>query len=316
MTHPGAVAAASPPARRSLATLARLRFDRDGQDWPNRAASRFVRADILWHVQVMGTGPAALLIHGTGASTHSYAALAPLLARHFTVVLCDLPGHGFSEPLPSGRTNLPGMAAALAALLRALEVEPVLAVGHSAGAAIALRLCLDGAIHPGLVVSLNGALAGFGGPLARAVSPVARFLALNPLLPRFFARRARDPAVVDRLLERTGSRLDPAAAGFYRRLAADPDQVAAAFGMMAGWDLEPLLRDLPRLKVPVLLVAGARDGMVPARQAGETARRLARPEILELAGLGHLAHEEAPDRIAALIEAAAVRHGLLPEGAP
>ena len=44
----------------------------DGRDWPNHAASRFVEAaGMRWHVQVMGSGPALLLLHGTGAATHS-----------------------------------------------------------------------------------------------------------------------------------------------------------------------------------------------------------------------------------------------------
>ena len=41
------------------------RWDVEGRDWPNRAASRFVDAGQLrWHVQVMGEGPVLLLLHG------------------------------------------------------------------------------------------------------------------------------------------------------------------------------------------------------------------------------------------------------------
>jgi len=56
-------------------------WDREGRDWPNRAASRFVQASGLrWHVQVMGEGPTVLMLHGSGAATHSWRDLAPLLA--------------------------------------------------------------------------------------------------------------------------------------------------------------------------------------------------------------------------------------------
>ena len=91
-----------PRGMRPACVTQRLNWERDGRDWPNRASSRFVDAGGLrWHVQVMGEGPVVLLIHGTGASTHSFRALAPLLAPHFTVVVPDLPGHGFTDAPPS-----------------------------------------------------------------------------------------------------------------------------------------------------------------------------------------------------------------------
>ena len=78
------------------------RWEREGRDWPNRTYSRFVQAARLrWHVQLMGDGPALLLLHGTGAATHSWRALAPLLAERFTVVAPDLPGHGFTQGRPA-----------------------------------------------------------------------------------------------------------------------------------------------------------------------------------------------------------------------
>ncbi|WP_075217406.1 alpha/beta fold hydrolase BchO [Mongoliimonas terrestris] len=295
----------------------RLDLDRDGAHWPNREASRLVRAGgVRWHVQQMGTGPDVLLVHGTGASTHSFGALALELAGRFRVTACDLPGHGFTDRLPSARMTLPGMSDALADLLAALDVRPAVAVGHSAGAAILIRMCLDGRIAPRVVVSLNGALSGFRGPIGRFFSPLAQMLALNPLVPRVFARRARDPAVLANLVERTGSRLSPDQVALYGRLAADPDHVSAALAMMAGWDLGALQAGYARLKTPVVLVAGSRDGMVPADQVFDLERRIPHARAVVLRGLGHLAHEEAPEAIAAVIESAAREHGALPEAGP
>ena len=80
------------------------------EDWPNRTASRYVEAGGLrWHVQSLGdTGPVILLLHGTGAATHSWAGLAPLLATRFRVVAPDLPGHGFSGAAVGAGMSLPG----------------------------------------------------------------------------------------------------------------------------------------------------------------------------------------------------------------
>ncbi|MFX4944941.1 alpha/beta fold hydrolase, partial [Acinetobacter baumannii] len=78
-------------------------------------------AGYRWHVQVMGEGPVALLAHGTGAATHSWRKLMPILAKSFTVIAPDLPGHGFTDTPPSHRLSLVSMASDLAALCRALD---------------------------------------------------------------------------------------------------------------------------------------------------------------------------------------------------
>ena len=93
--------------------------------WPNSEYSRFIKVDdIDWHVQIRGTGPALLMIHGTGASTHSWAALADKLANQFTLVMPDLPGQGFSSPLPPEDVCIEGYARGLQSLLSALEIDP------------------------------------------------------------------------------------------------------------------------------------------------------------------------------------------------
>lgn len=101
-----------------------LVWERDGHDWPNRESSRFVQAGGLrWHVQQLGRGPVMLLIHGTGAATHSWRDLAPLLAQSFTLVSADLPAHAFTETPPARGLSLPGMAASMASLVDALGLD-------------------------------------------------------------------------------------------------------------------------------------------------------------------------------------------------
>lgn len=291
----------------------RLDWERDGRDWPNRHASRLVRAGGLrWHVQLLGAGPVVLLAHGTGAATHSWRELAPLLARHFSVVAPDLPGHGFTGAPAARRLSLPGMAEALAALLDALDVAPALAVGHSAGAAVLARMALDGAITPRALVSLNGALLPLPGLQGRVFPPMARLLAATPLVPRMFAWRASERAAVERLIRSTGSALDPAGTDYYARLVRSPGHVAATLAMMAHWDLRPLARDLPRLAVPLTLVVGGSDRTVPPAEARRVRALLPAARMVTLPGLGHLAHEEKPEAVAALIVGVARETGVLP----
>lgn len=279
-----------------------LRWDIDGRDWPNREASRFVEADGLrWHVQCMGRGPALLLLHGTGASTHSWRDVAPELGRRYTVIAPDLPGHGFTSAAREEQYSLPGMARSVGALLDELSVSPTLLVGHSAGAAIALRMVLDGCPSPQAVVAINGALLPFRGLQGQLFSPAARLLSRLDFVPRMVARRAGDPTAVLRLLHDTGSRIDDTGVALYRRLIRSPSHVAATLRMMAAWDLGSMIPRYPDIEIPVLLLVGEADGTVPPGEAERVARLLPAARVLRLPGLGHLAHEERPREVAGMI---------------
>jgi magnesium chelatase accessory protein len=282
----------------------------EGRDWPNREFSRFTEAGGLrWHVQVGGEGPALLLLHGTGAATHSWRDLLPLLAREFTVVAPDLPGHGFTGSLRNG--GLAAVAGAIVELLDALELKPELAVGHSAGAAILVRMALDGQLSAKAIMSVNGALLPFPG-MAKLIFPaMARMLFVNPLASRLFAVQARMTDVGDFLYRSTGSRIDRRGVALYARLFAKSGHVDGALRMMAHWDLDGLYRDLPGLETPSILIAGANDKAVPPSAAKRVARRLKHSETIFLPDLGHLAHEEAPEAIAEIVMRVAAEHAIV-----
>ncbi len=287
-------------------------WNREGRDWPNCAASSFVEAGWLrWHVQRMGQGPVLLLLHGTAAATHSWRALMPLLATHFTVIAPDLPGHGFTSAPKDEGFMLPAMAQSVAALLAEMGITPAMTIGHSAGAAIAARMALDGALT-GPIVSINGALLPFPGFAAQLFPQMAKMLFLNPLTPRLFALTGQSEGFVRRFLERsTGSRVDDAGTRHYQQLFACSGHCAAALAMMANWDLESLKRGLPTLKSPIALFAGADDAAVSPSVADQVAALVPRSTVLKFPGLGHLAHEQAPDALAAAILDVAREHAIL-----
>jgi magnesium chelatase accessory protein len=278
----------------------------DGAAWPNRETSRFVEAGgIRWHVQIAGDGPVLLLAHGTGAATHSWARLLPLLAARFRVVAPDLPGHGFTGTPPASRMSLPGMAQSLTALVDALEIVPAAVAGHSAGAAILTRMCLDGAITPAALFSLNGALLPLPATPLRMLAPVVRVVVDNPLVPRFFAWQAADRRVVDRLLHNTGSQVPSETRDIYGRLARRASHAGAALTMMSRWDLEPLARALPTLRAPLTMINGGNDRLIPPSEGRRIRQMVPGSKLIMLSGLGHLAHEEAPQQVARLMIAAA-----------
>ncbi len=285
-------------------------------DWPNREASSFLKLDgIRWHFQRMGKGPRLLLIHGTAASTHSWRDLAPLLAGRFELLIPDLPGQGFTHRPPSFRPSLENMDRALGRLLRELAFDPVLVVGHSAGAAVAIEMTLKGTIAPQGLVSLNGALLPFHGAAGRLFPTLAKLLFLNPVVPRLYTWSAGDARRVRRMLEASGSEIDERCLQLYLTVLRDRQHVTGALSMMAHWDLEGLAQGLRRLNTPLLLVVGENDKAIAPAQADTVAERAANARVERLPGLGHLAHEEDPESCTRLIEAFARELGVLGQDA-
>ncbi len=264
-------------------------------------SERTVQAGGLrWHVRVEGAGPAMLLLHGTGASSHSFGALVPRLAARFTVVVPDLPGHARTSTPGAAGLSVDGMAASTAALLDALAMRPRVAVGHSAGAAVLVRMALDRRLALDALVGLNAALLPLDGPM-RVFSPMAKLLALAPGVPRLVSRLARDDRSVRRLVDGTGSRIDDDGARHYAALVRDPAHVAGAIGMMASWNLDRTWAQMPALRPTPLLIVGGNDRTVSPRQAARVAARVPGTRIVERPRLGDLAHEEWPSVVAALI---------------
>ncbi|MDZ7813524.1 MAG: alpha/beta fold hydrolase BchO [Ideonella sp.] len=258
-----------------------------------------------WCFRRLGVGPRVLLIHGTGSSSLSWLAVAQRLAPHFELLMPDLPGHGGSQGFADRRASLPRMADALAALLRHLGWAPVVVAGHSAGAAVMLQMVLTDRIAPAprALLSLNGALQPLPGLAAQVFPPLARLLARSHWLPRWAAQHAARPASVQRLIASTGSRLDPPGVAHYQRLLSQESHVRGALDMMAHWQLDALRAALPRLQLPLCLAAGTADGTVPCQQSEHLAQTLSTAYYVALPGLGHLAHEEAPQAVADVMEA-------------
>ena len=271
-------------------------------NWPLRSWSRIVQSDGRgWHVQESGDGEPLLLLHGTGASTHSYRALMPLLAESYRVVAIDLPGHGFTERRQGEPLSLDAMCSAIAGLLERLDLKPRWVVGHSAGAAIALRMSLGRKLSAEAIVGLNPALLPFGGPWRRLISPVTRLMAAADLSSRMIAGMAKDPAAVRRMIASTGSHLDEEGNEFYRELLMRTPHAASILSMMANWELGGLVEELPQLDARLTLVTAERDSAVPPSQVHRVAESSPAIEVIEVRDAGHLLHEERPEFSAELL---------------
>lgn len=272
-------------------------------DWPHKDASRTITVDpIDWHVQVMGSGPILVLLHGAGGGNQSWRGLMPLLSENFTVVAPDLPGQGHTRVRGRHTYGLDQMASDVLALLGNQNWSPAAIVGHSAGGVIALRMAEQMDTHCP-VVGINSALGEFPGMAGWLFPALAKMMAINPIFPWAFTRISASESQIKQLLRTTGSQVDSEMLKQYLRLAQDQRHVAGTLSMMADWKLTPILSRLPKIDVPVLLLVGSQDGTVPPSTSRDAAKKLPRAQVRLLSGLGHLAHEEAPETVGAEISA-------------
>lgn len=275
-------------------------WDKEKATWPLSAHSRFVLCKPHhWHVQDVGAGPPLLLLHGAGGSTHCWQHLIPYLSRTNRVVAIDLPGQGFTRLGAQHRCGLDPMAEDILKLCDMIDLHRAAIIGHSAGAAIALRMAEQADIPQ--VVGINAALDTFQG-IAGILFPVlAKAIAATPLAASFFSASASQGNKVSRIIEGTGSTLPAEDIALYRRLVSSRSHVQATLQMMAQWQLEPLLARLPENSVKTLLIATDQDKAVPADTSRKACARMPNASCVMLTGLGHLAQEEDASAIAPYI---------------
>jgi pimeloyl-ACP methyl ester carboxylesterase len=253
-----------------------------------------------------GNGPVLLLIHGMAGSCENWRDVVEPLARHHTVIASDLPGHGVSTGGP-GDYSLGNLASGLRDLLLVLGHDRATLVGHSLGGGIAMQFAYQ---FPEMVERL--VLVSSGG-LGLEVSPVLRAAAL-PGAELFIAATAgtgrKVGGAIGRGLSAVG--MEPAAdvaevARGYASLAEPSRRKAflATLRSVVGTEGQRVAAS-DRLylaeEVPVLIVWGARDPIIPVRHGEDAHRTLpgSRLEIFE--GAGHMPQLEQPGHFIAVLE--------------
>lgn len=214
----------------------------------------------------------------------------------------DLTGHGFTKS-PKGRARLPDVAKDIAALLTDQNVTPNLVIAHSAGGAVALEMARRGLISPDRIVILNGALEDFKGAAGVIFPVMAKILVLNPLTGMFLSSGPQGLSQARSVIKSTGSELPENLLKHYAHLIGRKPHVDGTLGMMAQWSLAELNRALPTIATPTLFIHGAKDSAVEVSVAERAAASMPNADLIVVDGVGHLAHEEAPDVVADHIKA-------------
>lgn len=247
------------------------------------------------HFTEAGSGAPVVLIHGWATSGRVLDGLVRSLSASSRVVVPDLRGHGRSPP-PPGPFSIEEHGDDVAALVRRLGLaRPVLA-GWSLGAQVALaaaaRLGAGGTAGLALISGTARYTAGDGHPHGLPLAQVeglAGRMRIHPgkALARFAAACLAEGEVAEAERARVES-----------LLAADPPDLGAALGALDALAAADQRSILPSLDLPVLLVHGAEDRIVPAGASAVLGAGLPRAWRVVLPGVGHVPFLTRPREVA------------------
>lgn len=233
--------------------------------------------------------PAIVLLHGIGSSLHTFDAWTAALEGEYRVIRFDLPGAGLSGPDPSGVYTDDRSAEVLLALLDHLQIGRATLAGNSIGGRLAWRFA---AAHPDRVERLvliapdGFASPGFDYGIPPDVPMVLE--AMRYFLPRWALRPSIAAAYAD------PARLTDAVMERYHALLLAPGNRQALLQRMRQTLLTDPVPFLRGIEVPVLLVWGELDAMIPVANAQDYLAALPDAKLVVLPGVGHVPQEEAP----------------------
>lgn len=258
------------------------------------------------HYKIAGTGePVMILLHGFGASTYTWHKVMATLADRGTVIAFDRPAFGLTErPLPGSWTDENPYTSDFSAnltigLMDQLGVDKAFLVGHSAGAGIAVQTALA---HPkrvsGLVL-VDPALSGRPG-MPDWLENTPQMKRLGPFLARSLSGKEGDA-----FLEASWydfSKFTEADREAYRKPLRVADWDVALWEFTKANQTTDLSSQLGEIQVPVLVIHGKDDRIIPITEGERIAEALPDAQFEVVLACGHLPQEECPDAFLIAIE--------------
>ncbi|WP_124711564.1 alpha/beta fold hydrolase [Gordonia insulae] len=267
--------------------------------------------------RIAGSGPALLLIHGIGDNSSTWDDIIPTLAQHYTVIAPDLLGHGRSEK-PRADYSVPAFANGMRDLLVVLGHSKVTVVGHSLGGGVAMQFCyqfprfverLVLVAAGGVTREVHPALRLVTMPVAHEILTLLRVPGVMPTLrgaARTLAAAPHVPGIPagvsprrmlndhEDLVRVLGDLADPTASqAFMRTLRAVVDWRGQVVTMMDRCYLTE--------RLPVLLIWGDEDTVIPYHHAQLAHSAIPHSELVTFAGCGHFPFHSDPEHFTKVI---------------
>jgi pimeloyl-ACP methyl ester carboxylesterase len=241
------------------------------------------------HFWIGGTGPALLLLHAAwGDAEMSWSGVWSELSRSFTIIAPDLPGFGRSSEVPP--PSLVSTAELLRELLDELNIDRVITVGNSFGAAVALQFVSAFPKTTSQLVLVNGGyMPALPGLVKRLISLPLLKQAFRLIIRHFsFSAHALKGSFVDE------SKLPP---GFFKKIL----QNAPVYSKISFDTFMNMTDPLAKPAIPTLLLWGAHDRLAPIKHARALQEWIPGARLVSIAGAGHMPQVERPQEFVSAI---------------
>jgi pimeloyl-ACP methyl ester carboxylesterase len=251
-----------------------------------------------------GQGPPVILLHGFGASAYSWRFLAPALARDHRVLTIDLKGYGLSAKPEDGKYALSDQADLVAAFIRARDLHDLVVIGHSMGGGVTLMAYFNVAGDAPARINKLVLIDSAGYPqkmpwfIWLAQAPVLGPVGSQLLPPRFATAQVLRKCYYhkDRI---TDAQIDTYA--YYGSLPGAREALVATARQIVPEDIEAVTARYKTIRVPVLIIWGAQDEVVPVSVGYNFKRDIPTSKLVILPECGHIPPEEEPQETIRLI---------------
>ena len=261
--------------------------------------SQFIEINGLTvHVKTLGQGePVFVLLHGFGASLYSWHAVMEPLSQYGTVIAYDRPAFGLTErPLTWEGQNPYGPEAQVALLIGLLDhfgVQQAILVGNSAGGTVSMQATLAYPERVSALVLVDPAVYGGGGAPAwmRPLLNTPQMRHLGPLFARQI--QVRGPELIETAWHNPAL-LQPEIIEMYKKPLQVENWDKALWELTLASRPSGLAEHLGELTLPVLVITGDDDRIVPTANSIRLADELPNAGLVVIADAGHVPHEERP----------------------
>jgi pimeloyl-ACP methyl ester carboxylesterase len=269
--------------------------------------SRFIEVNgINVHYKMYGQGePVFILLHGFGASLFSWHEVTAPLAEYGTVIAYDRPAFGLTERPMKWEGENPysqdAQVELVIGLMDALNVEQAILVGNSAGGTIAMLTTLK---YPQRVQSLilvdPAVYAGGGAPAwIRPLLGTPQMRHLGPLFARQI--QTRGPEFIEAAWH-DPSKITPEIMEGYQKPLRAENWDKALWELTLSSRESGLAEHLGEFDLPILVITGDDDRIVPTEQSVQLAGELPNAQLVVVPQCGHLPHEEHPAEFMKAVE--------------